>query len=364
MATPSQQQILEHAEQLYLTDNLNWTEVSVALRERFGPENVPQDGDAIRKQYNRWLQRGRKPVDFRRNSPPQRFESEGVKADESRDWKEALQRAKSAFNRVKEVAQRKANQAIRFDSGPIVIVFFGDQHFGGEGIDYERCFLEAEIVAATPGMYAVLMGDNTNNFIIGKLASVRFGDSLSIPDEGLLQAHYFEILCEKLLAVIGGNHDGWSAKLLGIDVFRHAVAKASPDVIYAADDCTVDVHVDDFKVTIRMRHKWQGTSIYNATHGQERSAKFDGPVADVYVGAHTHVGGLARSFVQNGDTAWALQVGTYKVIDKFAAEIGFPRPNRATAVAIMIDPETRSITPFDNLLTAAKILSAIYKDND
>ena len=92
-----------------------------------------------------------------------------------------------------------------------------------------------------------------------------------------------------------------------------------------------DVGPHEFKIWTR--HKWRGSSIYNATHGQERGARFDDPNFDVYVGAHVHKGAMAREFIHDAGRRLAMLTGTYKAVDDYASSEGFPRNDASTAVA-------------------------------
>ena len=108
-------------------------------------------------------------------------------------------------------------------------------------------------------------------------------------------------------------------------------------VIFDQDDISLTVHVGMHEVAIRARHKWQGSSIYSATHGQERAARFDTARHDVYVGAHIHRGAVAREFVVDRKRKVALLSSTYKHIDGFQAQVGFSRNDMSTAVGLVIN---------------------------
>lgn len=291
-------------------------------------------------------------------------ESQGVPAHDQIDEREVYQRAVAEFRRTLQIEEMRANQFVAFNRGPVCIVFLGDQHFGDPGTDIERAFTEARIIRNTPGMYAWTLGDMLNQFVIGNLRRARDKARLSIGDEWALVRLYLRILAPKLLGSVAGNHENWSDLLIGIDYFRDTLAQIRPDCIYAAHDCRVKFIVGKARFPARIRHKWRGFSMYNPTHGIERGEKFDTHDFVLGVGAHTHASGVARDFNVGGENGLAVLVGSYKRHDAYADSSGFPRPNRSTAVAVIFDDETASMTGIANLDMAARFMERVYEQSD
>jgi predicted phosphodiesterase len=283
----------------------------------------------------------------------------GIPAHELPDETEVWERARREWKHVEQLTERRNSQAIKFEYGPVAFALLADQHFGDPGVDYPRAQDEAQLVAETPGLYAILAGDVVNNFILAKLSQARFDTRLSIPDEWALLRGYLRILAPKLQIVVG-NHDQWVTRLAGIDYFRDVVAEFRPTVIYDSDDCLVNITVGSWVLPTRIRHKWRGSSIYNPTHGIERAAKWDQDFI-IGMGAHTHVSGVVRSFNIGGANGMALMAGTYKRVDQYARRLGFAKSNTSTAVAVLIDEKERALVGFDNLKMVAKYLCAVYK---
>jgi len=292
--------------------------------------------------------------------PPPTCTATGVTAaGELPDEEAVYQRAVAGWEETRELEERKNSQVLEFSHGPVAMVWMADQHLGGKGVDYPRAFAEAEIVRDTPGMFAGTVGDLLDGFIIDKLLKIRLGKAFSIPEEFALVRRYLRVLGPKLKISVGGNHDFWFSWLTGIDYFREVLAGIVPGVLYDVDDCRVTVRVGDAEFRGRVRHKWRGTSIYNPTHGAERAAKWDQDF-EWAVGAHTHACGVARGFVAGGESGIAVQCGSYKVVDDFARRLGVPKANKSTAVAIVFDEETRSMTGFENLDFAARFMRKVY----
>lgn len=288
--------------------------------------------------------------------------SEGVTADELPDEEEVYQRAVRQYQQARTLADRKWKQRVTFDAPAVCLTFLGDQHLGDPGTDIVRCFGEAELVRDTPGMYAWLMGDLLNNFVIGRLRQARDNVQLGICDEWALVRRYLRIIGPKLVGVVSGNHDQWTTLLSGVDYFREVLAGIAPGVLYDSDDSRVSITVggsEGHTFKLRARHQWRGQSIFNPTHGQERAARWDDD-ADIFVGAHTHAAGVARGFTQGGRSKLALQVGSYKAhdIDAYARREGFHLPNRSTAVAVLLT-ERGELTGFESLGLAADVISTL-----
>lgn len=325
-------------------EGLTWRQISTRLHIK---------KETVRSRYRR--------ADKSLLPPPTCTITGVLAADELPDEDEVYRQAVAQWEKTRELEERKNSQVLEFSHGPVAMVWMADQHLGGAGVDYPRVFAEAEIVRDTPGMFAGTVGDLLDGFIIEHLLNVRLGECMSIADEFALVRRYLRVLGPKLKVSVGGNHDFWFNWLTGIDYFREVLAGVAPGVIYDADDCRLTVKVGDTEFQGRVRHKWRGRSIYNPTHGAERAAKWDQDF-EWAVGAHTHACGVARGFTAGGESGIAVQCGSYKVIDDYARRQGFPKPNKSTAVAIVFDEETHSMTGFENLEFAARFMRRMYTE--
>lgn len=281
----------------------------------------------------------------------------GVSAEEQLpDAEEVLRRAILRFDHYADLQRRKANQSIRFDHYPVGIAFVADNHIGAEGTDYRRMFAEAELMASTPNLYVVQVGDLVDNMIIGKLQRERMGTSITIPEEWALAKRYLELLGPKLLAVVGGNHDAWTQAMAGFDQLRQVLTTIRRGVLYDKNELSFEVVAGGAKWPLRLRHNWGYRSLLNPTHGIERAFERDQTRPFLLgVGAHTHVSGLVRQFNAGGRTGLAVQCGTYKCIDSYAQMLGAATPNGSTAIVVIFHPE-HGMNGYDNLQAAVERL--------
>lgn len=276
-------------------------------------------------------------------------------ADPAEVWAELERKSLARARRKREQPPRR----LAFEHGPVSLVFLGDLHIGGSGVDYALAREHAEIIADTPGMYAVVMGDMLDNFVHAWCVSIRKQTTTSIPQEWAAVRYWLGLIAPKLVAVVDGNHDQWTTSLAGIDYFREVVAAARPGALYAQDDMHVSLSVGAATWPMRLRHKWMGSSIYNPTHAQERAQKWDQDFL-IGVGAHTHTGAFARSFNAGGREGWAIQVGTYKVEDDYPRRMGFPINNGRKPVILTLYEDGASMATTD-IRRAAEMLRLYYE---
>lgn len=276
------------------------------------------------------------------------------------DENAAYEKAVQSWRKVARLQERRANQSIEFGQSPVAIAFVADIHLGSPGVDYERVFREAKLIADTPNMYLMLNGDLLDNFIIPKLVAARYETEVTIPEEWVLVRKYLKIVGHKLLVSVGGNHEKWSWVLGGIDYFADVLKQTVPRaIIYDSDDVALTLKVGKAAFPLRLRHYWQGRSIYNATHAIELAHRFDGGFL-VGVGAHTHVSGVTRTFNAGGENGIAVLCGSYKQYDRHARTGGFPKPNKSAAMSIIFD-ENGTMVGIDNLEQAVRVIRALSR---
>ena len=282
----------------------------------------------------------------------------GVLAGEQIDEDEVYERALAQWRKTMIKELRRSSQEVRFHSQHVMPVFIGDQHIGSPGTDYPRLFDEAELIAATPGMYPIVMGDVFDAFVLDWANSIRKRTRFSIPDEVILGRKYLRLLAPKLPLVCGGNHDNWWEMLSGIDFFREIVAGLAGKAIYDRHVVKFDLYAGRQQWPVKLRHKWRGTSILNATHGIERDCRYNHDFK-IGIGAHTHRAGLARAFECAGETCLAILCGSYKQADEHKDACGFAEHNQSTAMAVLLDGTTGAQVAFEDLDLAAKVITSL-----
>lgn len=269
-------------------------------------------------------------------------------------WEEAIQRQERWESRNER--RGEWYPVLIRENKPIGLAWLSDTHFGGQHADYIQMKADAEIIRDTPGMYAEFHGDGTDNWI-GFLEWIQRRQVMPQAWERNLFISWMEILKDKLLWVVPGNHDLRTEKLAGLEPLKELIPIVL-DTRYIYDEYEVRVELmfdGGASWRIIARHTWPGRSIYNVTHGIERAWKFGSYNFDIAVGGHTHQGTLCRPFIQRGEKKYAILTGTYKKKDKYGEKLGLPSmTDRGSGVSIFW-PDGRHLF-IDELETAAEFL--------
>lgn len=335
----------ETCHKLYEETEMTWPQIG----EIFG-----KSCDAVRKKASRWLETQEPTVEI-----------QGITATDNRwpDEEEVYERACHEWEKTELRLTKEIDQYLTFSCAPVGIAFVADLHCGGKGVNYPRMFQEAEIIKNTPGLFLFVVGDLVDNFVIGNLMRQRLNARLSIRDEWALVRRYLRVVGNKLVGAVAGNHESWTLALAGIDYFKHELAQINQTALYDKDDVRAQIRIGSVTWPLRVRHQWQGRSIYNSTHGIERAAKWDQDFI-IGVGAHDHVNGACRTFNIGGEQGLAVKAGTYKVDDAFARRRGFPKSGPSTAVVVIFNNDPPSMTGFTNLEVASDYLNLLYRGRD
>jgi len=245
--------------------------------------------------------------------------------------------AAASHKEYKEIADHKKKQYIHLEAKPTGIAFLSDLHIGNVGTDYAAILKDTKLIQSTPGMYAVFHGDGIDNWIVSKLQGLQRNQTVSFYSEIAMFRRWLELIHEKLLLVVSGNHDNWTQKLSGIDIIPTLLGQTH--VIYDPFEARVTVTCGNAQWDMLVRHKWKHSSIFNPTHGIE--VGFDRLTApfDIGVGGHTHIGTLLRPFIKHNKERLAVLTGAYKQIDQFSKEIGYAETASTGCGAVIFLPD-------------------------
>lgn len=260
--------------------------------------------------------------------------------------------------RIQTIAEKRLvlrdSQSVQLPNAPCALALLSDLHFGSPNTDYRSAKRDAEIVRDTEGMYAEFHGDGVDNWIIGKLQGQSKNQPMTIDAEFRLFVNWIEMIGEKLLWVIPGNHENWSYILAGVDRVRAALAETR--VLYDPHEVVLDLLVGPSLWTIKARHQWRNQrTVFNDTHGLQVGWERGDTDFDIGVGGHTHTGTFFTPFVRHRKRRLAALTGSYKVDDGYARKLGYRSTSGLGCGAIVFHPDGRTAN-FDNLETAADFL--------
>ena len=233
----------------------------------------------------------------------------------------------------RKIEAHKANKVRRVNvniDGPIAITHFGDPHVDDDGCNITLLERHMETVQATEGMFAGNLGDLHNNWV-GRLARLYANQSTTAKQA----AQLVRWMLRKVdwLYVVLGNHDIWQGGDLAETVLAGTQALVSPHGL------TIEVFTPSGRVfTVNARHDYKGRSQYGAEFGAKKAAKF-GQRYHVLVAGHIHASGYGlEKDPKTGLISHCMRVGSYKVVDDYADEHGFPDEHVFVAPTTIFDP--------------------------
>lgn len=239
-------------------------------------------------------------------------------------------------------AHKKAKLWRRFSvptRGPYALMFFGDPHLDDDGCNLSLFKAHAELSATTPHLYAVNIGDTTNNWT-GRLARLWADQDTSAETARQIARHYLVDSGIPWFLWLHGNHDLWDGP-----VGKEFFSGVCPEFV-AMEDWQAKVTLvspNGHELRLWAQHNFKGSSIWNNMHGLERAAQMQ-DWAHIYVSGHHHDAGYRqgenpfRRFVYN-----LLRVRGYKFDDSYADHHGFGEYQHGAAAVAVIDPDANKL---------------------
>lgn len=236
---------------------------------------------------------------------------------------------------------------------PVVITFVSDQHISiGNCVDLRRMREDAELIADTDGVYAVLGGDSIDNHIKHRAAVMA---ARSQPhDQYELFEWYLGIFAHRVLAVISGNHDAWTDQIAGVDVIGRICA--GKKLCYAPDEVVVRIGVGDTTYSVGMRHQYRMNSTFNETHAVKQWWRLGQGDWDIGCIGHNHVSAV-EPFWGHDKELWACRTGSYQITSAYSRQYGW-NPTRPACPSFVLYPDRREIVGFHDLRPALRMLRA------
>jgi len=264
-----------------------------------------------------------------------------------------LWRAAEIENEVRcAQAQYEGQFNASLGSGPVAVTFVADQHIAnGEPTDLVRMREDAELIAVTDGMFAILGGDGIQNHIKHRAAVV---NSRSTPkDQYKLYNHYLGLLAPKILALISGNHDNWTKQTAGVDVVQMLADQNK--IFYTPDRAYVNAQVGAENYMLAIRHQYRFNSSTNQTNTVKRWWDMGEVNFDIGVICHHHEASI-EPFDRHGITRWAARPGSYQITSAYSRQYGF-NLTRPTCPTFILYGDRRHIVGFNDVRDAVKFLN-------
>lgn len=277
-------------------------------------------------------------------------EDEEQQQDITKLWQQAEADCEKKINKLKKASQFSA----QFDNQPIAISFISDQHIApGCPVAMKRMREDAELIARTPRLFAVLNGDGIDNHIKHRAAILA---ARSNPDDQWrLFDYYLQIFHESILVVTSGNHDAWSIGFAGTDILRRIAEQNK--VRYAQHEARLTLTVGKQDYKIAMRHQYRFNSSINQTHAVKQFFRYGEDDFDIGCVSHHHEVAV-EYFVARGQVRVALRPGSYQISSSYSAEYGYNASIPACPTVILF-PEERRLWAFHDVREAVGVLGLL-----
>ena len=239
---------------------------------------------------------------------------------------------------------------------PIGLTVVGDPHMGSNGCNIPLLRRDCEIMASTPGVYAINIGDTADNWGYGRLVALYAENDVSRQTERRLARWFLEDAGVPWILWLMGNHDNMHGEFS--TYLKTLNAKILPMIDWQAKFRLCFPNGREIKIDAAHNHK--GTSIYNRLHGQKRAALWN-ENADIYVAGHHHNSAITQEELDDGRYVTLARARGYKWIDDHAKVHGFRDNLHGASIMFVIDPKATNpvglIHPFADIEEGADYLN-------
>ncbi len=260
--------------------------------------------------------------------------------------------------KYKNSIESEKSDVIKFHRNKIIgIAFISDAHIGNDGCNYKKMKEDAEIVANTPNLYAVLGGDLMDNHIL--IQEAMMASNTSPKMQWKLLKYYIDIFRQKILVAISGNHEFWTKRVSGLDLLENYFQGLK--ILYGTHSFLLRIEFQNgYKTVIKIRHKYRYNSMDNLTHTVKKMLKEGRDDFDVGIVAHHHQAEITK-FVYKNKERIAIRTGSYLLYDTYAEREGFENSTN-NMPSIIINPFTKKIDYFWDIKDVAEVLK-LYNKN-
>ncbi len=237
---------------------------------------------------------------------------------------------------------------------PIGVCFMGDPHIDNNGCNWPLLRRDIKVLEDTPGMYAVNIGDLTDNWV-GRLVRLYADQEMSKKQAWKLAKYLMRDSGIKWLCHLLGNHDAWND--------GPYLIKANAQPMVPVEDWQSRFQIafpNGQKVRVHAAHDFPGSSIWNKMHGPQKAAMML-ERADIFACGHKHEWAINESENANRDFVYHLiRARGYKFIDSYSDQLGYGSQKFGASITAIIDPtgsDTKKIRCFPDLPEAAEFLT-------
>ena len=258
------------------------------------------------------------------------------------------------FNKRLEHEAAKKWFPITFPTDEVIgLAVVGDPHLG-PNCHWSLLRKHVDIMKNTPGIVALNLGDNADNWSWGRLMALYAEEDISRQTERRLAKWLLESGI-KWCAFLHGNHEMFHGEL---PTYLEAInCERVPMVDWRA---RLRLVFPSGELKVDAAHDHKGSSIYSPLHGQKRAALWGQEGCDLYVAGHKHMWALSQEELDNGHCITMGRARGYKFNDEFALRHQFAEQQYGSSLLFVIDIKAEGpmkIVPFADVEEGAEYLT-------
>lgn len=279
--------------------------------------------------------------------------------DRDEPLRDLLARRKTTSQRLKRHAKAEKWMPIAVnETRPFGVVWFGDPHLDDDGCDWDSLLEHVNVCKRTKGLYAVNIGDSTNNWV-GRLVSLYAKQDTKKSDARRLAKWFMKDSGVNWLLWLLGNHDVWNEG----DAILSLISDGA--VHLPSWSAKIEIRGAGQKWRVHAAHDFRGHSDWNKTHGGLKAA-YKASDAELYVCGHRHDWGTQSFEVSGmGRVAHVARARGYKFHDDYARTNGFEESESGQSILTIFNPNARTpagrILTFADVHAGAEVLKALRK---
>jgi len=229
---------------------------------------------------------------------------------------------------------------------PIGVVFSSDWHFGSPAMNVQAFRNDLEKVKSDARLYVCVGGDRMDNFQQSFKDASAAVNQLTPPQmQRLAVEAVLKSIADKVVALIGGNHEAMSVKKTGEDG-DYWILRDMP-FSYFPFGGLLKLTIGEMTYKVLWKHNYRFNSSLNQFNSHHRMQEILCPDSDINVQEHTHSPGIevieAGEFDQRR-TVVNIRTGTYKGADAFS--MNYFKAGRLGAQVVVLWPDHKRITVF------------------
>ena len=241
---------------------------------------------------------------------------------------------------------------------PVLVTFTSDWHIGAASCAMQQLEDDLNQVRDTPGFYLITGGDLVNNSIGISHMGMAFEEIAAARFQRMLMDWILQRVKQRVLAVVGGNHPGWSQKV--DDMHPEEQLAHLLGVTYFGPWGMLHLTVGEVTYDLLVGHKYRMNSAFNRTHAAKRFSDAMGDADAVFLG-DKHAPAQESTDVRRQERIFS-QAGSYQLTSRFGRSLGFPN-SRPQMPGIILAPDQKMLLPVkDSFRDGVHLLSSFRSD--